>query len=112
MTTVERLPLFDLISRTKLSPYPSVYSGTPVVLDDDPARALFPYPNHWRGDYRSACPTIEQRRAGWLPRVDYAFVEPVGVGYVGAPYCFETAPGTMFPCWGAYDPCVIPYAMV
>lgn len=101
----------ELIRRTKLTDRPTVFAGTPVRLED-PAKALFPYPNHWRGDFRSACPRVECRTAGWRGRIDYDFVQPIEPDYYSPSYCFETAPGTLFPCWSFTSPCVIPYAAV
>jgi hypothetical protein len=81
----------------KMLDCPIGYRGTPELLKRD--KALFPYPNHWRGDYRCAYPMIEERRAGFRSRVDVDIERPHGIRFGLADGCFETAPSTTFPCW-------------
>lgn len=40
----------------------------PPLLES--ARSIFPYPNYWHGDFRCSVPIVDDRRAGWRPRVD------------------------------------------
>jgi hypothetical protein len=97
--------LTDLIS-LKTSSVPIGFSGTPVILPID--KALFPYPNHWRGDYRRTYPIIESRQAGFRPRMTYEYEYPKDVRFGLADGCFETAPSTQFPCWEIGYGCNIP----
>jgi hypothetical protein len=85
---------------------PVGFSRTPVLLAED--KALFPYPNHWRGDYRSPYPMIEKRRAGYRPRVTFDYERPSGILFGLADGCFETAPSTTFPCWEVGYGCQTP----
>lgn len=81
----------------KISPYPIVFSGTNVLLDPD--RAIFPYENHWRGDYRSPYPMINDRRAGWRQRITYECDSYSKEDFKLPDGCFEYAPSTTIPCW-------------
>lgn len=91
----------------KISSNPIGFRGTPVILAKD--KALFPYPNHWRGNYLSPYPMIEKRRAGYRPRIAVQYERPVGVRFGLADGCFETAPSTSFPCWEIGYGCKFPY---
>jgi len=85
---------------------PIGYSGTPVLLPMD--KALFPYPNHWRGNYLSPYPMIESRQAGFRPRVTVDYIRPLKEKFRLADGCFETAPSTTFPCWESGYGCNVP----
>lgn len=80
----------------KRDPIHIPFAGTCVTLARD--KSLFPYPNHWRGDYESCLPMIEPRRAGWAPRTDIEFIKPKPEKYSLPDWCFETGPSTRFPC--------------
>lgn len=75
---------------------PYIYSQTNVLTD----RYKFPYPYFWRGDYRSACPQIYDREAGFAPRIpDQPHGHPPE-GCVFYPnHCFQGAPSTQYPCY-------------
>lgn len=91
----------ETLIRLKNQPCPVGYAGT--VLLNDKSKALFPYPNHWRGDYRYAYPMNEPRLAGFRPRIDYAYATPLDIKFAFADKCFETAPYTQIPCFEKSD---------
>lgn len=92
--------------KLKQSPIPIGFSASPVLLPID--KALFPYPNHWRGNYLSSYPLIEDRQAGFRPRITFEYERPAGVRFGLVDGCFETAPSTIFPCWESGYGCLQP----
>ena len=103
----------ESLIRMKMMTCPVWYAGTLEL--SDASKALFPYPNHWRGDYRSPYPMIESRRAGFKPRITTDFVTPIDSRYGFRKPCFETAPFTQIPCYARFDKddalCVARYDM-
>jgi hypothetical protein len=63
--------MYDMIEAKKCA-QPYRYSGTPMGTD----RAMFPYPDLWRGDYESPYPMRYERYAGYCPRVGVAQTLP------------------------------------
>jgi hypothetical protein len=81
----------------KNSTYPFRFYQTNVITE--PARAFFPYPNFWRGDYKCSKPIVVHRQAGFRPR---EFKDQISSTIISAhPYpqhCFAN-PSTRYPCY-------------
>lgn len=83
--------------RYKSDAEPYRFFASPIVTNS--ARAMFPYPNFWRGDYKCDYPIIDARQAGFRPRIDVGPPIPVYDSFKLPKLCFETAPHTTFPCY-------------
>lgn len=86
----------DLI-KLKQSDQPYIFSQTNVITQ--PERAYFPYPNFWRGDYKSSRPIVVEREAGFRPREDPPYESKRSIGHAYPDHCFEAAPSTIYPCY-------------
>ncbi len=90
--------------KLKQSSQPYILSQTNVITQ--PGRAYFPYPDFWRGDYRSDIPIVVEREAGFHPREDAPGLSKPEVGHAYPDHCFEASPSTQYPC---YPECTEPW---
>jgi len=87
VNNLHKRDLYDMIV-LKNSDLPVRYAATPVFTP--PARAMFPYPNFWHGDYRCDRPYIDRRDAGFRPRLDITPALPPIAHSTQLPnYCFN-----------------------
>lgn len=81
----------------KQSSTPYRYSQTNVITE--PGRAIFPYPNFWRGEYTSELPIVVEREAGFRPRAPVERKWTPATDHAYPQHCFATPPNTERPCY-------------
>lgn len=84
----------------KLGSNPYYSSGPSTKTDVD----MFPYMRNFRGEFASDNAIIAERQAGWTPRKNKLYYNPVvkeNVVYYPN-HCFQAAPSTTYPCYPEY----------
>ena len=112
-----RLVLRREIELKNLSDDPYRYSQTPVLTQE--ARAYFPYPDWWRGEYTSDVPIIAEREAGFRPRLERKKYWKGSTGHAYPQHCFRPGLQTRYPCYPEctqeykrYDPSLQRYGKI
>ena len=82
---------------------PTIYysSGPSVQTDMD----VFPYSRFYRGTHKSDLPITIEREAGWRPRNNKCYNNPVVQldTDLYPNHCFQAAPSTTYPCYPEYQ---------
>jgi hypothetical protein len=82
---------------------PYRYSQTDIITQE--GRAYFPYPDWWRGEYRSDLPIVAEREAGFRPRIERPYWKGT-TGHAYPQHCFRPGIKTRYPC---YPECTAEY---